>query len=145
MLQLKIILHIHGFPHGWQMCVRHNHGFPAPQSRGDVSIKPKGPTENPTINHNYLGNPLDMLMFGEGCQHGNEAGTKNIVIGSWPRYNNHYNFTTREGWVSVIRSSADTCYYPNGTCKMAKVDDPMVAILDEKVNVRGICGPQVAD
>ncbi|KAJ8066128.1 hypothetical protein OCU04_005219 [Sclerotinia nivalis] len=123
--------------------------FFAPRSRGDVSIKSKDPAENPPVNHNYLEDPLDMLMFSEGCRMANEiatrgAGTKDVVIGSWPRSKNHHTVTTREEWVPVIRSNADTCYHPAGTCKMGKVDDPM-AVLDKKLNVRGICGLRVAD
>lgn len=35
-------------------------------------------------------------------------------------------------------------YHPAGTCKMGKADDPM-AVLDEKLNVRGVRGLRVAD
>ncbi|APA09538.1 hypothetical protein SS1G_12358 [Sclerotinia sclerotiorum 1980 UF-70] len=50
------------------ICVRNSHGFLAPRSRGDASIKSKDPAENPTVNRNYLENILDMLMFSEGCR-----------------------------------------------------------------------------
>ncbi|TVY87032.1 Oxygen-dependent choline dehydrogenase [Lachnellula willkommii] len=121
----------------------------APRSRGEVSIKSTDPTENPIVNHNYLKDPLDMLMFSEACRTANEIatqgeGTKDIVIGSWPRTNKHHTFTTREEWESVIRSNADTCYHPAGTCKMGKVNDPM-AVLDEKLRVRGVSRLRVAD
>lgn len=88
----------------------------APRSRGEVSIKSKDPTVNSIINHNYLEDPLDMLMFSEGCRMANEiatcgAGTKDIVIGSWPRSKNHHTFTTREEWMPIIKSNADTCKF----------------------------------
>jgi choline dehydrogenase-like flavoprotein len=91
--------------------------FFAPRSRGEISIKSTDPTENPVVNHNYLEDPLDMLVFSEACRMANEiatkgAGTKDIVIGSWPRHRNHHTFTTREEWVPIIRSNADTCKFP---------------------------------
>ncbi|KAF7919614.1 hypothetical protein EAE99_008466 [Botrytis elliptica] len=123
--------------------------FFAPRSRGEVSLKSSDPTENPIVNHRYLEDPLDMLVFSEGCRMANEiamkgAGTKDIVMGSWPRSRNHHTFTTREEWVPIIRSNADTCYHPAGTCKMGRPDDAL-AVLDENLKVRGITGLRVAD
>ncbi|TGO50399.1 hypothetical protein BCON_0184g00040 [Botryotinia convoluta] len=112
-------------------------------------LKSSDPTENPIVDHRYLEDPLDMLVFSEGCRTANEiamrgAGTKDIVIGSWPRSRNHHMFTTREEWVSVIRSNADTCYHPARTCKMGSPDDPL-AVLDSSLKVRGITNLRVAD
>ncbi|TGO07567.1 hypothetical protein BTUL_0265g00160 [Botrytis tulipae] len=123
--------------------------FFAPRSRGEVSLKSSDPTENPIVNHRYLEDPLDMLVFSEGCRMANEIatrgiGTKDIVIGSWPRSRNHHTFTTREEWVPIIRSNADTCYHPAGTCKMGRLEDPL-AVLDKHLKVRGITGLRVAD
>ncbi|PQE33176.1 GMC oxidoreductase protein [Rutstroemia sp. NJR-2017a WRK4] len=123
--------------------------FFAPRSRGEISLKSTDPTENPVVNHNYLEDPLDMLVFSEACRMANEiatkgAGTKDIVIGSWPRHRNHHTFTTREEWVPIIRSNADTCYHPAGTCKMGKASDSM-AVVDEKLKVHGVSGLRIAD
>lgn len=90
--------------------------FFSPRSRGYVSIKSNDPMENPIVDHNYLEDPLDLLVFSEGCRMANEIatrgiGTKDIVIGSWPRSKNHHTFTTREEWVPLIRSNADTCKF----------------------------------
>lgn len=43
----------------------------------------------PIVNHNHLEDPLDMLMFSEGCRTASEIatrgeGTEDILIGSWP-------------------------------------------------------------
>ncbi|THV45426.1 hypothetical protein BGAL_0490g00010 [Botrytis galanthina] len=59
--------------------------FFAPRSRVEVSLKSSNPTENPIVNHRYLEDPLDMLVFSEGCRMVNEIatrgiGTKDIVI-----------------------------------------------------------------
>jgi choline dehydrogenase len=43
-----------------------------------------------------------------------------------------------------IRARADTQYHPVGTCKMGPADDAM-AVVDERLRVRGIAGLRVAD
>ena len=86
----------------------------SPRSRGEVTLRSNDPTQNPVVNHNYLSNPLDMLVFTEACRLANEialqgAGTKDIIKGSWPTNLDHHKYTTREEWEPVIRARADTC------------------------------------
>ena len=86
----------------------------APKSRGTVTLKSADPKELPLVNHNYLDDPLDMLVFSEACRLANEIvvdgeGTKNIVRGSWPEKLTHHTYTNREEWEPVIRERADTC------------------------------------
>ena len=86
----------------------------APKSRGQVSLQSKDATQNPVVDHNYLSDPLDLLVFSEGCRLANEivvdgAGTRDVVSGSWPRHLTHHSHTTREEWEPVIRAGADTC------------------------------------
>ena len=55
-----------------------------------------------------------MLVFSEGCRLANEialegAGTKEIIVGSWPAAHGHDKFKKREQWQEVIRERADTC------------------------------------
>lgn len=61
----------------------------SPRSKGTVTLKSKDPLENPIVDHNYLSDPLDVLVLTEGVRMGNEVvmqgkGTKDIVKGSWP-------------------------------------------------------------
>ena len=61
----------------------------SPRSKGTVTLKSTNPLDNPTIDCNYLSDPLDILVLTEGCRLGNEivmkgAGTKDVVKGSWP-------------------------------------------------------------
>ena len=102
--------------------------FFAPKSRGQVTLKSKDPTQNPVVDHNFLSDPLDMLMFSEACRLANEIaveglGTRDIVIGSWPAHLTHHTYTTREEWEPVIRAGADTCktytissWFPRPAC-----------------------------
>jgi choline dehydrogenase-like flavoprotein len=121
--------------------------FFSARSRGEVTLPSVDPTANPKVQHNYLSDPVDMLLFSEACQLANEiavdgAGTKDIVVGSWPAAQGHNKYTTREEWQEAIRQRADTCYHPGGTCKMGT--DTM-AVVDAELRVRGVQNLRVAD
>jgi choline dehydrogenase-like flavoprotein len=93
--------------------------------------------------------PLDMLVMSEACRFANEiitngAGTKDIIKGSWPADLAHHAFTSREEWEPHVRQHATTCYHASGTCKMGKDGDDM-AVLDERLRVKGVRGLRVAD
>ncbi|OCL09159.1 GMC oxidoreductase [Glonium stellatum] len=123
--------------------------FFAPRSRGEVTLESADPTKNPIVQHNYLSDPLDMLLFSEGCRFANEIvleglGTKDIIIGSWPAEHGHHSYKTREEWQQAIRQRADTCYHPAGSCKMGRKNDH-AAVVDAELLVRGISNVRVAD
>jgi choline dehydrogenase-like flavoprotein len=121
----------------------------SPRSKGTVTLKSAHPRQNPIVDHNYLADPLDVLVLSEGVRLGNEVvmkgkGTQGIVKGSWPSNLSHHKYTEREDWVPYVRQHATTCYHAAGTCKMGPPDDRM-AVLDEKLCVRGVKGLRVAD
>jgi choline dehydrogenase-like flavoprotein len=123
--------------------------FFSARSRGEVTLSSTDPTVNPRVQHNYLSDPLDMLVFSEACRLANEiavdgVGTKDIVIGSWPSAQGHNKYTTREEWQNEIRERADTCYHPAGTCKMGDASDDM-AVVDAELRVRGVENLRVVD
>jgi choline dehydrogenase-like flavoprotein len=123
--------------------------FFSAKSRGELTLRSANPTENPKVQHNYLKDPLDMLVFSEACRLANEiavegAGTKDIVVGSWPTAQGHSKYTSREEWQDAIRERADTCYHPGGTCKMGSVDDKM-AVVDAELRVHGVKNLRIAD
>lgn len=138
-----------------QFPIDHKHAFSmitelfSPRSKGTVTLKSADPMQNPTVNHNYLSDPLDVLVMSEGVRLGNEVvmkgkGTRDIVKGSWPSNLTHHQYTEREEWVPYVRQHATTCYHAAGTCKMGRSGDKM-AVLDEKLRVRGVRGLRVAD
>ncbi|CAO2658177.1 Nn.00g074370.m01.CDS01 [Neocucurbitaria sp. VM-36] len=124
--------------------------FFSARSRGEVTLRPVDPTANPNVQHNYLSDPLDMLIFSEACRVANEiavdgAGTKDVVIGSWPAAQVHDKYTTREEWREAIRQRADTCYHPGGTCKMGKATDEMAVVDADLRDSRSTCLSQPDD
>lgn len=56
----------------------------------------------------------------------------------------HHAYTKREEWIPHVKRGATTCYHAAGTCKMGQADDKL-AVLDEKLLVRGVKGLSVAD
>jgi choline dehydrogenase-like flavoprotein len=83
-------------------------------SRGSVKLSSADPLENPVVDHNYLDDPLDMLVLIEGCHLANEIamkgkGTKDIIKGSWPADLTHHAYTSREDWEPYVRRHATTC------------------------------------
>jgi choline dehydrogenase-like flavoprotein len=135
--------------------VDHKHAFAMctllfnQHSRGTVSLASSDPSKNPVVDHAYLQDPLDMLVLSEACAFANDivmrgSGTKNIIKGSWPADLAHHGYTAREQWEPHVRQHATTCYHASGTCKMGKEGDEM-AVLDERLRVKGTRGLRVAD
>jgi choline dehydrogenase-like flavoprotein len=88
-----------------------------PRSKGAVTLQSKDPLENPVVDHNYLADPLDLLVLSEACRYANEVvmkgkGTKDIVKGAWPSGSTHHDYTTREDWVPFVKKHATTFKHP---------------------------------
>lgn len=84
------------------------------KSRGYVDIKSENPMENPVVHHNYLDDPLDLLVLSEACRFGNEvilkgSGTKDVVKGSWPSTLTHSAYTSRDDWKGYVKDHVTTC------------------------------------
>ncbi|CAF0944459.1 unnamed protein product [Rotaria sp. Silwood1] len=118
-----------------------------PQARGTVRLSSKDPTCKPIIDHAYLENDLDVAVLAEGCRIGHEVlmkgrGTKNIVVGPWPKTISHPKDLA--DWKKHVRAVASTCFHPCGTCKMAPDTDPM-GVVDNQLRVRNVESLRVAD
>ncbi len=141
----------------------------SPRSRGSVTLTSADPFDAPAIQHNYLSDPLDLLVLTEAVQYGNEiitkgSGTRDITKGSWPVDLKYHTYTKRDEWISYVKEHATTCYHRNaslslvhcgladtlagGTCKMGRDDDEM-AVLNARLQVRDgkgiVKGLRVAD
>ncbi|KAM0315859.1 hypothetical protein ACHAPQ_011467 [Fusarium lateritium] len=121
----------------------------SPKSRGTVTLRNVDATAIPVVDCNYLSDPLDLEVLAEACAFGNEIvtegpATKDLVKGSWPSELAHHKFKTREDWKEYVKDNATTCYHASGTCAAGRADDPD-AVLDEKLQVRGVKGLRVAD
>ena len=114
-----------------------------PQSRGSVIVKRRDPHAHPLIQPNYLSerNDLSVLLAGVrfarslaaaqpfDAYRGNEV---------WPGVDKQ----SDEQLEAFIRDKSESLYHPVGTCRMG--NDAM-AVVDDKLRVRGITGLRVAD
>ena len=128
------------------------HPFPAftasvsnlrPESRGFVRIKSPDPFTKPVIQPNYLSTPTDQRIAAESIRL-----TRRIV--SQPALERYLpeefkpgaEFQEPDELVTAAGDIATTIFHPVGTCKMG-IDD--MAVVDERLRVRGIDGVRVVD
>ncbi len=116
-----------------------------PESRGHIRIKGTDPFEPPEMQPNYLSTELDRRT--------NIAALRSVraITGS----NAMARFIKREvkpgrdtetddALLEFCRNNGATIFHPSGTCTMGPDGDPM-AVLDERLRVRGIAGLRVID
>lgn len=138
------------------------------RSRGTVGLASADPAANPVVDHNYLADPLDLLVMSEACAFANEMvvggkGTRDVVKGSWPAHLTHHANADRDAWVPHVKQHATTCklilypptpanqtianppgYHPSSTCAMGPAGGAD-AVLDSRLRVRGVRNLRVAD
>ena len=125
--------------HGYQLHASPNH----PKSRGSITLSSSNPYEYPKILFNYLEDEDDLKQTRECIQVARkilsqpsliEHAGKEIGPGTDKQSEDELN--------EYIRSKAETAYHPCGTCKMG-VDK--MAVVDEKLKVKGIENLRVVD
>lgn len=115
-----------------------------PYSRGSVTLHSADPREAPVIDPCFLSDPRDLALLVKGAQVQQrimEAEPFGAVRGAML-----YPVTAGDtaALVEDIQNRADTQYHPVGTCKMGPRDDDM-AVVDERLRVRGMAGLRVVD
>lgn len=115
-----------------------------PFSRGEVRLGSRDARDAPVIDPRFLDDERDLQLLVKGAR------AQMRIIGSTPfdpvRGKMLYPVDPDDpiGLAADIRNRADTQYHPVGTCKMGPVEDPM-AVVDEKLRVRGMPGLRVID
>ena len=114
-----------------------------PESRGSVHIKSSDPAQAPAIHANYLNEESDRTamiaavrkvrqMFGAPAL--DRYRTQELQPGPAAQ--------SDEEILSFIRAHGESVYHPVGTCKMGNDD---MAVVDDRLRVRGVEGLRVAD
>ena len=115
-----------------------------PHSRGTVGLNSTDAREAPRIDPRFLSDERDMALLLKGAQ----AQQRIMESSPFAAIRGKMLYPTRlddpAGLAKDIRNRADTQYHPVGTCKMGPASDPM-AVVDERLRVRGIQGLRVAD
>ena len=114
-----------------------------PESRGVLNIRSADPTEAPAMQPNYLDTALDR-----------ETMLRGLKLSRWiagqPAFANYVRREVEPGsevgtdqeMLAYIADAGSTIFHPAGTCKMGV--DPL-AVVDERLRVRGVEGLRVAD
>ncbi|MFT7588067.1 MAG: choline dehydrogenase [Limisphaerales bacterium] len=133
----------HGFTrpkgHGISLCPT----LLRPQSRGELTLRNSDPTSYPNIDPAHLSVQADLDTLVKGV----EVAMKILQAEAMKEYTGELyapikmweNKAELENW---IRGWAEALYHPVGTCKMG-VDS--MAVVDEKLKVKGIQGLRIAD
>jgi choline dehydrogenase len=114
-----------------------------PESRGEIRLHSSNPFDPPAIDPNYLASGYDLKVLIAGIRRGREIlGAKafRAYLGAerFPGAAQHSDSQLED----FVRAAAETEYHPVGTCKMGS--DPL-AVVDERLRVRGIAGLRVVD
>ncbi|MGZ5827075.1 MAG: GMC family oxidoreductase [Xanthobacteraceae bacterium] len=114
-----------------------------PTSRGFVRIKSGEARANPSILYNYLATPDDQRVAVDSIKLTRKiVGAPALAKFSPVEFTPGAEARTDDELLEVARNTAGTVYHPVGTCKMGQ--DGM-AVVDERLRVRGIAGLRVVD
>ena len=114
-----------------------------PESRGEIRLGTIDPLKPPMIDPNYLASGYDLKILIDGIKRGREilaAAAFKPFLG--PERLPGAAQISDSQLEDFIRASAETEYHPVGTCRMG--GDTM-AVVDERLRVRGIAGLRVID
>jgi choline dehydrogenase len=114
-----------------------------PESRGEITLRSTDPMDKPKIQPNYLATQFDIDTMIRGIRLTREV----IAQKPFDSCRGHEiapgpGKLTEADLTAWLRATAMTTFHPVGTCKMGQ--DPM-AVVDERLRVRGIAGLRVAD
>ncbi|MCK8784882.1 choline dehydrogenase [Roseomonas sp. NAR14] len=114
-----------------------------PESTGSIHVKSADPLAPPAIRPNFLAAEEDRRVLVEGMKIARRIAA-NPRLDAWRSHemNPGDGVRTDEQWLDWARAKGQTVYHPAGTCRMGQ--DPM-AVVDERLRVRGIEGLRVVD
>ena len=126
-----------------------DHGFSIrvgplnPESRGSIRLRSSNPADPPEIHPNYLDRESDWQVIIAGIRIVRDV----VRQAAFDEYRGRElqpgpDVVSDGDLRKWLRSAAMTTFHPVGTCKMG--NDPM-AVVDERLRVRGITGLRIAD
>ncbi len=116
-----------------------------PESRGHIRIRSADPLETPEMQPNYLATDLDRRTAVAGIRAARSiAATPALSALVKREIKPGPEATDDAALLEFARNNGATIFHPSGTCSMGPEQDPM-AVLDERLRVRGIEGLRVVD
>ncbi len=116
-----------------------------PESRGHLELVSNDPRDYPKIHPNYLATETDCQTIVDGVNIARKIARSAPLSGKISeefRPNSELAMDDYEGTLDWARNNSTSIYHPTGTCKMGQ---DKLAVVDEKLRVRGIEGLRVAD
>jgi choline dehydrogenase-like flavoprotein len=133
----KVIAYGHGYAMGAVLM--------RPKSRGEIRLASSNPDDYPVIDPQFFTSGDDLEILFKGLKEGRR------ILSSQPfdKYGGHEflpgpDVRTDDELRDYILNNSQTVYHPVGTCKMGPDDDAM-AVVDNRLRVRGIRGLRVID
>lgn len=126
------------------------HGFTVhatvcrPQSRGSVRLASARAEEAPLIDPQFLSHPQDMAVMVKAARFAMALMESPAWAGYGLKSMHQVDRSDDLAMERFLRASCDTEYHPVGTCKMGPASDAM-AVVDERLRVRGLQGLRVVD
>jgi choline dehydrogenase len=114
-----------------------------PTSRGYVHIKSGDPRAHPAIRYNYLSTPEDQRVAVDSIRLTRRIVRAPAMAKFAPEeFLPGGNAESDADLLDAARETAGTVYHPVGTCKMGQ---DLLAVVDERLRVRGVGGLRVID
>jgi choline dehydrogenase len=114
-----------------------------PESRGEITLRSADPAAAPRLQPNYLEREYDRRMMLECVRLSREIFAQQ-AFRPYAGEELYPGAETRsdEALLDFVRRKSETIYHPIGTCRMGQDE---LAVVDEKLNVRGLEGLSVVD
>ena len=114
-----------------------------PESRGEITLRSADPAAAPRLQPNYLAHEYDRRMMLECVRLSREIFAQRAFAPyAGEELYPGKDVCTDADLLDFIRRKSETIYHPIGTCRMGQDD---LAVVDEKLNVRGLEALSVVD
>ncbi|MGE3915557.1 MAG: GMC family oxidoreductase [Hyphomicrobiaceae bacterium] len=114
-----------------------------PESKGHIHIASSDPRRPPAINFNFLSEPIDAALtvrairIAQSIMYAPAMAPMQLT-----ELAPGQDRKSDDEIIDWVKQAAETTYHPVGTCKMGQ---DQMAVVDERLRVRGIAGLRVAD
>ena len=116
-----------------------------PESKGSIHVTSADASKQPAIRFNFMSDPIDKACVLQCMRTVRRMVEAPALAWLQPKeFGPGKQAVTDDELFDYVTRTAETTYHPVGTCKMGTDNDPM-AVVDDKLRVRGIEGLRVAD
>ena len=116
-----------------------------PESKGSIHVTSTDATRPPAVKFNFLSDQIDRDCIVAAIRTVRKVVNASPLAWLEPKeMGPGTNLQSDDELIDWVTRNAETAYHPVGTCKMGTDTDPM-AVVDDRLRVRGLEGLRVAD